>query len=212
MTRVSGGPALLGSNGATKASRKAMVREDLWGRIDSERDLERFDVADFRIDRHPVTNDEFAEFREAHRHRYPPDEGNHPAVYVSWYDAGEYAKWLGKALPSEEEWEKAARGCGGRLFPWGDAFEASRCNSAESGLRHTTRVDAYPSGASEYGCLDMSGNVWEWTASAWSEGSVFKVQKGGSTVNKEPLLHASARFEGFPDFILSWVGFRTVAR
>ena len=212
MVLVPAGPALLGSSLATKERRKAATRSDLHARIESERDLAPVELNAFWIDRLPTTNDEFAEFRPAHRHRYPASEGNHPAVFVSWYDACAYALWLGKVLPTEEEWEKAARGTDGRLFPWGNEFDPSHLNSAEANIRKTTPVDAYPSGISPTGCLDMSGNVWEWTDSEWQTGSVFKAQRGGSCVSKEPLQHASARFEGFPDFILSWVGFRVASR
>lgn len=212
MTYVPAGPAMLGSSRATKDLRRAATRDDLHARIESERDFQPVDLNAFWIDRRPTTNDEFAEFRPAHRHRYPASEGNHPAVFVSWYDACAYAVWLGKVLPTEEEWEKAARGTDGRLFPWGNEFDAARLNSAEANIRKTTPVDAYPAGVSPTGCLDMSGNVWEWTDSEWQAGSVFKAQRGGSCVSKEPLQHASARFEGFPDFILSWVGFRVACR
>ncbi|MBI4861666.1 MAG: SUMF1/EgtB/PvdO family nonheme iron enzyme [Candidatus Riflebacteria bacterium] len=210
MTRVAADVAVIGSTDENRAARKSRLRPDLHGRIDSEGPLRRVDIDEFWIDRHLVTNDEFAEFRPAHLHRYPPEEGNHPAVYVTWYDATEYATWLGKELPSEEEWEKAARGPEGLLYPWGNEFDPTKLNSAESGLRRTTPVDAYPQGASPYGCFDMAGNVWEWTQSDWSTDTPYKTQKGGSTVTFEPHQQCSARYEGFPDFVLSWVGFRTV--
>ena len=212
MASVPAGPAFLGSTPEDKQERLAVLRQDLHERILSERERRSVEVEAFQVDRTLVTNDEFAEFQPVHAHRYAPEEGDHPAVYVSWHDAVAYATWLGKQLPTEEEWEKAARGAEGRRYPWGDAFDPDRVNSAESGLRRTTPVGAYPAGASPYGCLDMAGNVWEWTASSWKEGGPFKVQKGGSTVNFAPHQQPSARFEGFPDFILQWVGFRCVRR
>ena len=92
-------------------------------------------------------------------------------VHVFWHDAVAYFNWLAEVtskpyrLPSEAEWEKGARGSDGRIYPWGDQWDVKRCNSLESGKRDTTPVGAYTQGASPYGCLDMAGNVWEWTRS-----------------------------------------------
>ena len=77
--------------------------------------------------------------------------------------------WESYGLPSEAEWEKGARGTDGRIYPWGNQWDAMRCNSAESGLGKTTSVHAYPQGASPSGLLDMAGNVWEWTRSLWGK-------------------------------------------
>lgn len=100
-------------------------------------------------------------------------KGDHPVVQIDWHDAVAYCLWLarvtGKAyrLPTEEAWEKAARGMDGRMYPWGNQLDATRCNTWEGGKKDTTPVDAYPTGASPYGVLDMAGNVIEWTASLW---------------------------------------------
>jgi formylglycine-generating enzyme required for sulfatase activity len=128
----------------------------------------------FRIDRHEVTNEEYARFVRATGHR-PPDYWrgatpphelvDHPVVEVTLGDAEAYARWAGKRLPSADEWEKAARGGKGNLYPWGDEFVLGRCNTAESGPGATSSADAYPQDCSDYGVVGMGGNVTEWTAS-----------------------------------------------
>jgi formylglycine-generating enzyme required for sulfatase activity/class 3 adenylate cyclase len=212
MVKVLAGPAILGSSRAEKDARIAVLRQDLHHRIETERPRQEVHLPSFWIDRCLVTNAEFAEFATDHVYRFPPEEADHPAVYVSWYDACKYAEWLGKELPDESQWEKAARGSDGRPYPWGEVWDPEKVNSAENDLRRTTAVDSYPEGASPYGCLGMVGNVWEWTASPWDSEGPFKVQKGGSTVSRRPHQHVATRFEGFPDFILQWVGFRTYTR
>ncbi|MBN1954325.1 MAG: SUMF1/EgtB/PvdO family nonheme iron enzyme [Anaerolineae bacterium] len=146
------------------------------------------ELPEFWIDRTPVTNAEYARFVQDTGHappehwkaKTPPKEiADRPVVNVSWHDAVAYAKWAGKRLPTEEEWEKAARGTDGRVYPWGDEFDNDKCNTRESGIGATTAVGRYsPQGDSPYGCVDMAGNVWEWTASDHEWGD--KVLRGGS--------------------------------
>ncbi|WP_143309412.1 SUMF1/EgtB/PvdO family nonheme iron enzyme, partial [Candidatus Entotheonella palauensis] len=139
----------------------------------------------FRLARVPVTNAQYklyvqATGAETPRHwedgYVPKDKDNHPVVYVNWHDALQYCAWLSEVtgqsvrLPSEAEWEKTARGVSDkRQYPWGDDFDLLKCNSWDLGLRDTTPVGIFPNGASPYGCLDMAGNVWEWTRSLWGE-------------------------------------------
>ncbi len=134
----------------------------------------------FQIGKHPVTVAEYACFvRAGHRDREPSQwqtqlgRLHHPVDYVSWDDAIAYAKWLTDCsgqpwrLPSEAEWEKAARGTDGRIYPWDDTFDISCANTKEGKKGNTTPVGSYPSGVSPYGAMDMAGNVWEWTSSIY---------------------------------------------
>ena len=91
------------------------------------------------------------------RYEVEPDFEEHPATQVSWYGAVAYCEWAGARLPTEAEWEKAARGPDGRVYPWGDVWDSALCNTSENGLEATTPVDCYPLGASPYGVLDMVG-------------------------------------------------------
>lgn len=105
------------------------------------------------------------------RDELPAHLHTHPVVDVSWHDAQTFCTWLRSAtgqpfrLPTEAEWETAARGEDARSFPWGNTFDPMRCNVKESAIGATTPVDRYTTGASPYGILDLAGNVWEWTQS-----------------------------------------------
>ena len=138
---------------------------------------------------------------------------DHPVVGVTYYEAAAYAKWVGKRLPTEREWEKAARGEGGReypwKYPWGDTFDKLKCNSAEAGLDHTTPVTQYTNGVSPYGCYDMAGNVWEWCAGWYDEERKdWRVVRGGSWHNSQESLHVSNRFRTYADRQNNNIGFR----
>jgi formylglycine-generating enzyme required for sulfatase activity len=192
----------------------------------------------FRIDRFPVTNAQFCEFLNAlgsqeeggaewidlkgayekekcrisgRRGRFTVERGyeDHPVIYVSSYGAAAYAKWAGKRLPSEQEWEKAARGIDGRRYPWGEEFSAERCNTSEGGIEGTTEVGKYgEAGRSPYGGEDMAGNVWEWTDSLWSEGEEARVVRGGCWYNFSDLAACSYRNDVHPHYRLYNLGFR----
>jgi formylglycine-generating enzyme required for sulfatase activity len=187
----------------------------------------------FWIDRFPVTNEEFCRFLndqgnqkeggttwlDPDRSRIKKDGGTfavsrnyqrHPVTGVSWFGAAAYAKWVQKRLPSEMEWEKAARGIDGRRYPWGEDFDASRCNTAEGGKGDTSQVGAYgAAGASVYGCEDMAGNVWVWTESHYPEGAQYRVLRGGSWLDRHGV--AACAFRGFdqlPAYRGHDIGFR----
>jgi formylglycine-generating enzyme required for sulfatase activity len=133
------------------------------------------DLPAFEIDRFELTNEEFAYFVEQTGYETYAEQNdkkswrdvaegkaNHPVVYVTWNDAVAYCEWAGKRLPTEAEWEKAARGDDGRVYPWGNEFVAENGNFYEGGVRGTTAVGSYPAGASPYGVEDVAGNVREW--------------------------------------------------
>lgn len=130
------------------------------------------DLPAYKIDKYPVTNAQYARFVAATGHRPPSIWVNgkipggkelHPVTLISWYDANSYAQWAKKRLPSEAEWEKAARGTDGRRWPWGNVMDPRRLNTYYN-VGSTTPVMAYPQGASPYGIMGMAGNVSEWTA------------------------------------------------
>ena len=164
----------------------------------------------YRIDTYEVTNLQYQQFIDATQRRspshfrnraFPEGKADHPVTFVSWFDAEAYCRWAGKRLPTEIEWEKAARGDDGRIYPWGNEFELQAANTPvrwEALINadvidkgDTTPVGAFESGRSPYGLYDMSGNVWEWVADWYGPhpgnthpsenyGQIYKILKGGS--------------------------------
>jgi eukaryotic-like serine/threonine-protein kinase len=132
----------------------------------------------FWIDQTEVTNAMYAKCvtagacqapastRSYTRDRYygNPEFDEYPVVYIAWNDARQYCEWAGRDLPTEAQWEKAARGTDGNIYPWGNAApDKTRLNYTQE-VGDTTQVESYPTGASPYGALDMAGNMWEWVA------------------------------------------------
>jgi formylglycine-generating enzyme required for sulfatase activity len=212
---------------------------------ENERPCHPVCVASFYIDRYPVTNEEYKRFVDATGRPVPcyevewgdldeynwnpetrtPPEGRekHPVVLVTWEDANAYAAWAGKRLPTEAEWERAARYTDGRRWPWGNEFVEEHCNTKETQVGGTTPVGRYsPGGDSLEGVGDMTGNVWEWTASLFrpypydandgresQEAAGWRVLRGGSWSNPLDRARCTARLDG--DFLFfSNVGFRCV--
>jgi len=156
---------------------------------DSEKPQHTLYLPAYYIAKHPATVDEYRAFVRESGHKTENERslngtGDHPVVYVTWKDALAFAHWNGLTLPSEAEWEKAARGTGERIYPWGNEWRSGVANTDEywnkgargllSKLRRreygtTTPVGFFPQGNSPYGCADMSGNVWEWTRSVLKE-------------------------------------------
>lgn len=180
----------------------------------------------FYIDRHEVTNAEYKRFIDAAGYRpprywtgdsYPPEKGDNPVILVSWFDSMAYCSWKGKRLPTEEEWEKAARGPDGRVYPWGNEFDPDKVVTAEYVLKYfrspgellnyAAPVDAFRGDRSPYGVYDMSGNVMEWTGS-WYDSGETRVVKGASWVNLGARGRSSAREGVLPDYVSHILGFR----
>lgn len=138
----------------------------------------KVDVAAFQIDSLEATNGDFKAFVDATGYQtdaeksgdkpwsdYAEGKDNNPVVKVSWNDATAFCQWAGKRLPTEAEWEFAARGTDGLAYPYGNTYDAKKQNGKDSGLRGTVAVGSYPDGASPFQILDMAGNVAEWTSS-----------------------------------------------
>ncbi len=199
---------------------------------DDEHPQHRVYLDAYYIGKYEVTNKQFAKFVNETGYNaggdwkkyYNSGTEDHPVVCVRWYDAKAYCNWAKLRLPTEAEWEKAARSTDGREYPWGNEWDSSRCNFNSSG---TNPVGSYSSGASPYGCLDMVGNVCEW-CSDWydrlyyssspqsnpqgTEIGNLRVLRGGSWgINNEDALRAAARLRDYPGLRSSNDGFR-VAR
>ena len=187
----------------------------------------------FLIDKYPVTNAQYKMFVDITGHRPPPhwnriggtyeiDKANHPVTNVSWNDAIAYAKWVDKRLPTEAEWEKAARGTMGQVYPWGDAFRKDNLNCG-NGNEGTTPANAFPLGRSPYSVMDMCGNACEWVEDWYFDeyyknspidnppgpsGGQYKVLRGGFFGENKSGVRCSSRHFAPPVAMQDHVGFR----
>ncbi len=198
--------------------------------LDSESPQRSIDLPAYHIDRYPVTNKQYVEFCRETDYRFPdhweetgPSEAwlVHPVCHINKEDATAYAEWAGKRLPTEAEWEKAARGTDGRLFPWGDEFDPEACcwnRTGRDGIT-TDPVDAHPQGASPFGVMDMAGNVFEWCSDGPEDSPLLDRAvkytafiKGGAWITTEILdLRSAARGNtGAYMNRLAFYGFRCV--
>jgi formylglycine-generating enzyme required for sulfatase activity len=208
---------------------------------DDEKPQHTVDIPyDYLIARTLVTNAQFREFAEARQLDWKPGvPDDHPAVEVSWHNAQDYCAWLTEKmrqsgglkesevvrLPTEAEWEKAARGEYGNEWPWGNEWDASKCNSAESKTGGTTPVGQYsPAGDSPYGVADMVGNMWEWCSSLYKpypyrsddgredvKADGERAVRGGSWVNNRRYARCAYRYRLVPDSFDYGFGFRVLS-
>jgi formylglycine-generating enzyme required for sulfatase activity len=204
-----------------------------------ERPQQVLALPDYYIAKTPVTNAQYLAFLQATGHRKPehwegekPPAGkeDHPVLSIKWHDTVAYCNWLAETtekiyrLPSEAEWEKAARGVDGRIYPWGDERpDKNRCNSDDN-VGDTTPVGKYsPQGDSPYGCVDMVGNVWEWTLSVYKsypydpkdgredlEAQGNRVFRGGAFPDNQRIVRCACRNWDIPLYSdwVSLLGFR----
>ncbi|HOQ05107.1 MAG TPA: bifunctional serine/threonine-protein kinase/formylglycine-generating enzyme family protein [Anaerohalosphaeraceae bacterium] len=183
----------------------------------------------FRLRKFPVTNEEYYQFVVQTGYPSQPKHWNlhllewsdrpflekyryHPVTGISYKDAVAFCSWCGGTLPTNDQWEAAARGTDGHRYPWGDTFDRTRCNMAESGLARTSAAGQFSAGVSCFGCEDMTGNVLEWTMKdSSSEGAYFL--RGGSYEDTGALSGLTyLRIEADPDLELPTVGFRVAFR
>jgi formylglycine-generating enzyme required for sulfatase activity len=190
-----------------------------------ERPVETRRLASFRIDRTEVTRGQYARCVAARRCKSPPvdlarDVGL-PVTQVSWHEARAYCAFAGGRLPTEDQWEKAARGTDGREFPWGQTLDCTHANwgnfdgegpCAGANPGRPVPVGQYPGGASPYGILDLGGNVWEWVETAYEDEPGRRLVRGGSCCSYFVEPRAANRNAWAPQYRDGDLGFRCVSK
>jgi formylglycine-generating enzyme required for sulfatase activity len=194
---------------------------------DAEKPRHQVFLKTFYIDRYEVTNTRYLGFCVDTGHGLPihlrrgmiqQGRENHPVNNVTFRDADAYCRWAGRRLPTEAEWEKAARGSQARIYPWGNGWNARLSNNRTSPWESTMPVGSFPDGASPYGAMDMAGNVWEWTAdwyksypgarACFDETGKRRVARGGAYFYSIELLRTANRYPLDPDDATEHGGFR----
>lgn len=200
---------------------------------EQDRPVHQVRLSPYWIAKVPVTNEQYSRFMQANPgYRRPGfwseeifNRPNQPVVGVSWEDAQAYCKWAGLTLPSEAQWEAAARGTDGRRYPWGDTPPNDELANFGGAKGRTTSVGQYPAGSGPFGTLDQIGNVCEWCADILdaevyrkredgmldpvvTQGEPFRVMRGGSWLDKSEDLPAALRFRYWPRLRRRFIGFR----
>ncbi len=204
-----------------------------------EKPPHKVNLSEYFIGKYPVTNREYQAFVKDAKYKapkgwngdqFPQNKAEHPVVNVSWHDAVAYCAWLSKKtgktyrLPTEAEWEKAARGTDGRKYPWGNKPEPNRdLLNYNDNVEDTTEVGSYEDGHSPYGVYDMAGNVWEWVHDWYSttyyqksppknplgpNSGKYRVLRGGSWNNVNNYARSANRVNDTPDYVGDLIGFR----
>jgi formylglycine-generating enzyme required for sulfatase activity len=241
LIHIPGGPFFFGEKEPRTKVSESMV--ETAANLYSE-EYREIDLPDFWIGRTPVTNAQYKLFLDANSdypvpyviprnhtldgEHLPKDDyawnpetrtygegrGELPVVNVNWRDAVKFCEWAGLTLPTEIQWEKAARGTDGRLYPWGDDWREGVCNTADAGLGQTSPVGQFsPAGDSPFGVTDMIGNVWEWTLTLYKRGDEDNyIVRGSCWQDRQPMPQIPlARYKYRPDMISSTkYGFRVI--
>jgi formylglycine-generating enzyme required for sulfatase activity len=243
MIRIPAGIFLMGSTNEQAAQAIKDGADKDW--VEWEKPQHTVELSEYSLGKYPITNREYQAFiRDAKYNpprgwdgdQFPAEKGSHPVVNVSWNDASAYCKWLSEMtkknyrLPTEAEWEKAARGEDGRVYPWGNDFDPKKANTSEAKISDTSDVGKFsPQGDSPYGCADMAGNVWEW-CNDWfkedeykqrqtssvkdplgSKDGQYRVLRGGSFVNFRWYARCADRDWYSPDNASNFIGFRVAS-
>jgi formylglycine-generating enzyme required for sulfatase activity len=219
MVKIPGGTAVIGTDPAeAEVLSKTYAVHPSWFSL--EFPLRRVELRTFYLDKYPVTNAAYVAFVQDSKYPWSflrhvmqqlDDIASHPVVRVNILDAQAYAEWAAKRLPTEEEWEYAARGPDGFAYPWGRQWDPSRCNTNGENVpngRGMKPVGAYPTGASPFGVMDLAGNVCEWTNTPHT--AACHVVKGGFWKQHEPYLFRAA-YRGMTQFSSNqqeYLGFR----
>ncbi len=215
MILIPGGTAIVGSddNEVEYVVRTWQVSRDA---LKDELPKRKVTMKGFYIDQYEVTNAQYKQFVAATR--YPPplhwkegtyaaNTGNHPVTFVAWDDAYAYAQWAGKRLPTDEEWEIAARGLYGQRFPWGDVFAPQQANM-NNPEGNVAPVGSHQNDVSAYKVYDMGGNVMEWTLTQYGGDKDYFILKGSSWLGKPFEARGANQTPGTAEYRLGDIGFR----